>query len=145
MQTPETVPPGMVEVGTWQFSATKKGPDGKPECYENWTFNADGTGEIVSGKQRVATRWEYKSFEDMGHFMFIENLSSTAGPDCMGRSVDTSRYPRKSAGFQVLFRDQGQRALVCDGGTVIAEANGNRSFLLDAEDCWGTIEPVADQ
>jgi hypothetical protein len=142
-QTPETVPPRLVEVGTWQFAATKRGPDGKPECFESWTFNGDGTGEIVSGEQRVVTRWEYKPFEDMGHFVFIDNLSSTGSPDCMGRTIDSSRYPRKSAGFQLIFMEQGQRAMVCDGGQVINEADGSRSFLLGAEDCWGTIEAIS--
>lgn len=145
IQVPETVPPRLIEVGTWQFAATRKGPDGKPECFESWTFNDDGTGLIVSGKQEIATRWEYKPFEDMGHFLFFEDLTSTEGPDCMGRAVDTSRFPRKAAGFQLIFMDQGKRAMVCDGGTIMTHADGTRSHLLDAEDCWGTIEAVAGQ
>lgn len=145
IQVPETVPPRLIEIGTWQFAATKKGADGKPECFESWTFNADGSGLIVSGQQRVPSRWKYEAFEDLGYFVFFEYLSSSEGPDCMGRAVDTSRYPRKDAGFQLIFMDQGKRALVCDGGTMMNHADGTRSHLLDAEDCWGTIEAVAGQ
>jgi hypothetical protein len=142
-QTAETMPARLIEVGTWQFSATKRGPDGKPECTEQWTFNADGTGVIVSGEQRLTTRWETEELKDLGHFVFVTDMTSTAGPDCMGRAVDLSRYPRKASGYQLIFFDNGTFARVCTAGKVMRLPDGTTSRLLDADDCWGQIEPLA--
>lgn len=141
-QTEETMPARLIEVGTWQFSATRTGPDGKPECTETWTFNADGTGLIVSGKQRVTTRWKADRFEDIGQFVFVTNETSTDGPDCMGRPVDPGEYPYKSPGFQLIFFDNGTRARVCDGGKRMTLPDGTTTTLLDADDCWGEIGPL---
>jgi hypothetical protein len=143
VQTLETMHARLIEVGTWQFSATKLGPDGKPECYESWTFNADGTGLIVSGEQRVTTRWETEELKDLGYYVFIASETSTPGPDCMGRAVDLSRYPRKASGYQLFFFDNGTFALVCTAGKVIRLPDGTTSSLLDADDCWGDLKPLA--
>ena len=142
-QTAETMPARLIEVGTWQFSATRRGPDGKPECTERWTFNADGTGAIVSGEQRLTTRWETEELKDLGQFVFVTNLTSTAGPDCMGHPIDPGNYPSKSAGYQLVFFDNGTFAWVCTAGRVVRLPDGTTSRLLDAEDCWGQIEPLA--
>ena len=141
-QTEESMPARLVEVGTWQFSASKRGPDGKPECYESWTFNADGTGLIVSGKQRVTTRWATEKRENIGQFVLITNETTTDGPDCMGRAVDKSEYPYKSAGFQLIFFDNGAHARVCGAGRLVRMPDGTISTLLDAGDCWGDIAPL---
>lgn len=137
------MPARLIEVGTWQFSATKRGPDGKPECYESWTFNADGTGLIVSGEQRVTTRWETEQLANIGPFVFMTDEASTPGPDCMGRDVDLSRFPRKGAPFQLIFFANGSWAKVCGPGTLVRQADGTTIPMLDAEDCWGQIEPEA--
>jgi hypothetical protein len=142
-QTEETMPARLIEVGTWQFAATKRGPDGKPECFESWTFNADGTGLIVSGKQRVTTRWKADRFEDLGQFVFVTNETTTDGPDCMGRAIDKGKYPRKSPGFQLIFFDNGTRARVCDAGKLMTLPDGTTTTLLDADDCWGEIAPLS--
>jgi hypothetical protein len=141
-QTLETMHARLIEVGTWQFSATKLGPDGKPECLESWTFNADGTGLIVSGEQRVTTRWETEELKDLGYYVFIADEASTPGPDCMGRAVDLSRYPRKASGFQLIFFDGGKHARVCTAGKVVRLPDGTTSSLLDADDCWGDLKPM---
>lgn len=142
-QTAETMPARLIEVGTWQFSATRLGPDGKPECHESWTFNADGTGLIVSGQQRVTTRWETEELKGLGHFVFITSEASTPGPDCMGRAVDVSRYPRKASGYQLVFFDAGTRARVCSAGKVVRLPDGTTSRMLDGDDCWGDLKPLA--
>jgi hypothetical protein len=141
-QTLESMHARLIEVGTWQFSATKLGPDGKPECRESWTFNADGTGLIVSGEQRVTTRWETEELKDLGYFVFVAFEASTPGPDCMGRAVDLSRYPRKASGYQLIFFDAGTRARVCTAGKVVRLPDGTTSRMLDADDCWGDLAPL---
>ncbi len=143
VQTEETMPARLIEVGTWEFSATKRGPDGRPECYESWTFNADGSGLIVSGKQRVTTSWKADRFQDLGQFLFVTNETTTDGPDCMGRAVDTSEYPYKSSGFQLIFFENGMRAKVCDGGKLMTLPDGTTTTMLDADDCWGEIAPLS--
>jgi hypothetical protein len=143
MQTLESMHARLIEVGTWQFSATKLGPDGKPECHESWTFNADGTGLIVSGEQRVTTRWETEELKDLGYYVFIASETSTPGPDCMGRAVDLSRYPRKASGYQLIFFDAGTRARVCTAGKVVRLPDGTTSRMLDADDCWGDLKPMS--
>jgi hypothetical protein len=142
VQTEETMPARLIEVGTWQFAATKRGPDGKPECFESWTFNADGTGSKVSGQQQIATRWAAKRVDDIGQFVFITNLTTTDGPDCMGRVPNASRYPYESAGFQLIFFGGGASASVCTAGKQVHTPDGGLSWLLDADDCWGTIAPM---
>lgn len=142
VQTEETMPARLIEVGTWQFSATKRGPDGKPECTESWTFNADGTGRIVSGQQQISTKWAAKAVDDIGQFVFITNLTTTDGPDCMGRVPNASRYPYESAGYQLIFFGGGASAKVCTAGKQVQNPDGTVSWLLDADDCWGTITPM---
>ena len=141
-QTEATMPARLVEIGTWQFSATKLGPDGKPECYESWTFNADGSGLIVSGQQHVTISWKADQFEELGQFLFVTNEASSTGPDCIGRAVDPGEFPNKSPGFQLVFFDNGNRALVCNGGEILRHSDGSTSRLLDMKHCWGRIEPA---
>lgn len=142
VQTEETMPARLIEVGTWQFSATKRGPDGKPECYESWTFKANGTGLIVSGRQRVTTRWETETLETLGQLVFVSNEKTTAGPDCMGRPVDKSEYPYKSPPFQLIFFGGGAMARVCGVGKIATLPDGTKTTLLSDEDCWGEIAPM---
>lgn len=133
----------LVEVGTWDFSATRRGADGATECAERWTFNADGTGLIVSGEQRVSIRWYASRYEGVGQFLYMPAEASTAGPDCMGRDIDTSAYPTTSIGHQVLFYGDGTGALICFEGREIVREDGSRANLLEPEDCWGRIVPAA--
>lgn len=129
----------LVEVGTWEFQATRRGPDGQPECVESWTFNADGSGLIVSGEQHVTFRWHTSRHEGIGQLLFMPRVSSTEGPDCMGREVDTSDYPRTSWGYQLLFYDDGMGALICVEGQEFTRPDGSRFRRLEPEDCWGRI------
>ena len=142
VQTEESMPARLIEIGTWQFSATRRGADGKPECYESWTFNADGTGLIVSGEQRVTTRWETETLETLGQLVFVTNETTTDGPDCMGRPVDKGEYPYKAPPFQLIFFGGGAQASVCGVGKLVRLPDGTKTTLLDAEDCWGQITPM---
>jgi hypothetical protein len=133
----------LVAVGTWEFSATKRGSNGQPECFESWTFNADGTGLIVSGKQRVTMRWLVAHHAGIGQFVFLANVSTTDGPDCMGRAVDKGQYPLGQPGFELLFYGAGAGALVCMEAREIRRPDGSRFKALEPEDCWGRIVPAA--
>jgi hypothetical protein len=145
VQTEEAVAAHLVAVGTWDFSATKRGPDGKSECLESWTFNPDGTGFIVSGSQRVNNKWWVKRDIGFGQWVFITDIATTAGPDCMGRAVERSEFPdgRGHPGFQLLFYGDGAGALVCREGKEVTRADGSTFNALDPEDCWGRIVPAA--
>ena len=142
VQTEETMPARLIQVGTWQFSATRRGADGNPECSESWTFNADGTGLIVSGEQRVTTRWETETLETFGQLVFVTNETTTDGPDCMGRPVNKNEYPYKTPPFQLIFFGGGMQASVCGVGKLAQLPDGTKTTLLDAEDCWGEIIPM---
>ncbi|MGH6787271.1 MAG: hypothetical protein ACREBO_10600 [Novosphingobium sp.] len=145
VQTEEAVAARLIAVGTWDFSAARRGPDGKPECHESWTFNADGTGRIVSGKQRVTNRWWVKRDVGIGQFLFITDLATTEGPDCMGRAVEKSEYPdgRGHPGFQLLFYGDGEGALVCLEGKTAFRPDGSWFPALEPDDCWGRIVPAS--
>jgi hypothetical protein len=141
----EHVAARLIAVGVWDFAATKRGPDGKSECLESWTFNADGTGLIVSGKQRVANKWWVKRDIGVGQWVFITDLETTAGPDCLGRAVEKSEFPegRGHPGFQLLFYGDGAGALVCREGKDVVRPDGSTFNVLEPEDCWGRIVPAA--
>jgi hypothetical protein len=135
----------LVDVGTWEFVATRRGPDGKTECQESWAFNADGTGLIVSGRQRVANKWWVKRDAGIGQWVFITDTATSEGPDCLGRPVEKAEFSdgRGHAGFQLLFYGDGAGALVCFEGRDVVRADGSRFNALDPEDCWGRIVPAA--
>lgn len=132
----------LVAVGTWEFSATRTGPDGNPECYETWTFKADGTGVIVSGDQRVTTEWLVETSQDRGQLLFITNTATSGSPDCMGNEIDESTYPRPSSPAQLLFYGNGEGALVCSETPYTRYADGSERQFLSPEDCWGRIAPA---
>lgn len=138
----EAVAARLVAVGTWEFSASRRGPDHRPECYESWTFNADGTGLIVSGNQRITTRWSVDRYAGIGQFVFITSVTTTEGPDCLGRAVDVNSYPKGHTGFELLFYADGEGALVCFEGMDIVRRDGSRVAGRHPEDCWGRIVPA---
>ena len=133
----------LVAVGTWEFAATKTGPDGNPECYESWTFNADGTGVIVSSAQRVTTKWVVETSEDKGQLLVITNAATIGSPDCLGRDIDESSYPNTAPGIQLLFYGTGEGALVCAETPYTRYDDGSDRQFLSPEDCWGRIAPAA--
>lgn len=132
----------LVAVGTWEFSATRNGPDGNPECYETWIFKADGTGTIVSGEQRVTTTWKVETVEGMGEMLLISNRASSGSPDCMGNDINPDTYPRDSGPAQLLFYGDGEGALVCHEASYVRYADGTDRQFLSPYDCWGRIAPL---
>lgn len=143
--TEEAFAARLVAVGTWDFAAIKRGPDGKSECTETWSFYADGTGLIISGNQRVTNKWWIKRDIGFGQWVFITDLATTEGPDCMGRAVEKSEFPdgRGHSGFQLLFYGDGAGALVCREGNDVVRPDGSTFNALEPGDCWGRIVPAA--
>lgn len=138
-----TIAKRLVAVGTWEFSATRNGPDGNPECYETWIFKADGTGTIVSGNQRVTTEWKVEAVEGKGQMLFITNTATSGSPDCTGNIIDENTYPKPSAPVQLLFYGSGEGALVCSETPYTRYADGSERQFLSPDDCWGRIAPLS--
>ena len=149
--TPEGYAAHLSDVGAWEFSALKNGPDGKPECYEAWTFGGDGTGSVVSGEQELILSWNYYKHDVLGILLHITYESSTAGKDCLGREVDPSRYPRDNGnGIKLLFFGEGEDAFVCNAPQVMThdgeiQRGPNAAAILyqSMENCWGNLEPAS--
>lgn len=132
----------LVAVGTWEFSATRNGPDGNPECYETWIFKADGTGTIVSGDQRVTTTWKVEAVEGQGEMLLISNRATSGSPDCMGNEINPDNYPWDSGPVQLLFYGDGEGALVCHEAPYTRYTDGTERQFLSPNDCWGRIAPL---
>ena len=149
--TPEGYAAHLSSVEAWEFSAKKKGADGKPECYETWTFNADGSGSVLSGEQELVLSWKYYKHDILGILLHITFQSSTTGKDCMGRAVDPSRYPRDNGnGIKLLFFGEGKEAFVCNAPQVMTHdgeiqrgPNGAAILYQSMENCWGNLEPAS--
>ena len=150
--TPEGYAAHLSDVGAWEFSALKNGPDGKPECYETWTFNADGTGSVLSGEQRIGLSWWYAKDDLVGMVLRIKYNSSTAGKDCLGREIDPGAYPKKDrGGLELLFFNEGKRATVCNAPRVLVDEkgefrkgpDGKPITLQSMDNCWGSLRPAS--
>ena len=151
--TPEGYAAHLSGVGAWEFSAMRKGADGKPECTEAWTFNKDGTGTVISGEQELNLSWKYVQHDVLGMLLKITYESSTAGKDCLGRDTDPSRYPLDNgAGLTLMFFNSGRSAYVCSAPQVVVDENGEYRLgpngkvmtMQSLENCWGNLAPVSD-
>ena len=132
----------LVEVGTWTFTSTRLGPDYLPECTETWTFNADGTGAIVSGKQHGTIKWFAKRYEPVGLFIYFAGVTTNGKPDCLGIVASQAEYEEGFPAFQLLFHGTGEAALVCGEGSINRRVEGAEYPMLQPEDCWGRIVPA---
>lgn len=132
----------LVDVGTWTFTSTQLGPDHLPECTETWTFNADGTGAIVSGQQRGTIKWFAKRDEPIGLFIYFAGVTTNEQPDCLGATISQSEFEQGDPGFQLLFHGTGEAALVCAEGAVNRRVEWAEYPMLQPEDCWGRIVPA---
>ncbi len=141
--TAEAISEHLAAIGTWQFSATALGPDGRPECFETWYFDADGTGWIQSGEQRVVISWRSEATEGRRPLQlhFQTSLSSDEGPDCLGRAVEPDDYPRDERGFVITFANS-STALIC--GHVGVPEEWSSPLALGRKDCWGRIKPAPE-
>ncbi len=132
----------LAEVGSWKFAARKKGPDGKSECTEVWHFDADGTGWVQSGQQRVTLSWRTEKDSSDDRWLRLTSLASTAGADCMGRPSDPAAYPEEEYGFVVIFKNAGD-ALTCRPASyLMVDGALTDERILRDEDCWGWLDPV---
>lgn len=133
------------EVGTFEFSATKRGRDGQPECRETWHFEANGTGWVRSGNQHVTLAWRVLLLQGPrpAPLLYQTPLSSDSGPDCLGRLFDPASYPRDEWGFFVRFDETGG-ALICGRAEFQHSFDRTKTAPLAAgeEDCWGRIVPA---
>lgn len=144
--TPEAMAKHLADVGTWKFSARKNGPDGKPECVETWHFDADGTGWVQSGDQRVERKWRTSQGDKTDRWLWVTSLSSTAGVDCMGRESNPASYPKPEGGFVVMFFNAGG-AMTCQPAAYVVDKDGNRTGdrMLRDVDCWGNLNPMPQE
>ncbi len=134
----------LVEVGTWTFTSTRLGPDYGPECTETWTFNADGTGAIVSGQERGTIKWFAIRDEPEGLFIHFAGVTTNEQPDCLGTVASQAEYEEGIPAFQLLFHGTGKAALVCGGGAINRRVEGAEYPMLQPEDCWGRIVPAPE-
>ena len=139
---PEAVAARLSAVGTWDFSSTKHNQSGRPVCREIWTFNADGTGQIVSGKQRTTMRWSIIRYAGIGQYLFFDQQHATSDPDCLGNVADPAKDGEGSIGMELLFFADGEGALICFGGNDGRRDDDSRYPSLDPELCWGQIVPA---
>lgn len=132
----------LVEVGTWHFTSTRLGPDHLPECREIWTFNADGTGAIVSGQQSGTIKWFARRDDPVGLFIYFAGVTTNERPDCLGTVISQADFEQGDPGFQLLFHGTGEAALVCGEGMIDRREEGAEYPALRPEDCWGRIVPA---
>lgn len=142
MPSDSAVTARLVEVGTWTFTSTRLGPDHLPQCTETWTFNADGTGTIISGKQHGTITWFAKRDEPIGLFIYTVGVTTNGEADCLGTAVSQSEFAQGSSGFQLLFHGTGEAALVCGEGSINRRVERAEYPVLQPEDCWGRIVPA---
>lgn len=104
----DAIPARLVAVGTWDFAATRRGPDGRPECTERWTFNADGSGLIVSGEQRSEIIWKAIRDESIGQFIYIASAATNGRRIVSETGLTRTRTPKASPAFSSCSMAPGQ-------------------------------------
>jgi hypothetical protein len=131
----------LAQAGSWRMSATAKGPDGKPECTEIWHFNADGTGRVESGEERIDNTWRTEVKEG-DSWLFTRSMASNGASDCLGRSSDPADFPRNPSGVLLIFFNNGD-AILCQP-TYTREPDGSLTptRMFSEENCWGRLAPL---
>jgi len=132
----------LVKSGTWRMSATATGPDGKPECTEVWHFNADGTGRVESGEERIDNTWRTERKED-GTWLFTRSMASNGAPDCMGKTRDPASFPRKPYGVLLIFFNNGDAILCQPTYSKNPDGSLTPTHIFSEENCWGRLAPLA--
>ena len=103
----------LIKHSAWTFTAPRGAPKGSPVCTESWTFRADGSMTVVSGSQTVEKTWRMVE-EDGFVLLYMADVSSTAGIDCMGEKANPADYPQpESAGPALLFWQDDKGGLTC--------------------------------
>lgn len=131
----------LVQSGSWRMSATKKGADGKPECTEVWHFNADGTGQVESGEERIENTWRTEHKED-GTWLYTRSMASNGAPDCLGETRDPASFPRKPYGVLLIFFNNGDAILCQPTYSRGPDGTLTPTHILSEENCWGRLAPL---
>jgi len=131
----------LVQSGSWRMSATKMGADGKPECTEVWHFNADGTGRVESGEERIENTWRTERSEG-DTWLYTRSISSNGAPDCLGKRRDPSSFPRNPSGVLLIFFNNGDAILCQPSYSRGPDGTLTPTHILSEENCWGRLAPL---
>jgi hypothetical protein len=131
----------LVKAGSWRMSATAKGPDGKPECTEIWHFNADGTGRIESGEERIENTWRTEVKEG-DTWLYTRSMASNGAPDCVGSRSDPASFPRNPSGVLLIFFNNGDAILCQPSYTRGPDGTLTPTHMFSEENCWGRLAPL---
>ena len=131
----------LVKSGTWRMDATKKGPDGKPECTEVWHFNADGTGRVESGEERIENTWRTER-KDGDTWLFTRSMASNGAPDCLGKRRDPASFPRNPSGVLLIFFNGGDAILCQPTYSKNPDGSLTPTHIFSDENCWGRLAPL---
>ena len=143
--SPEATAAYLADVGTWQFDALPNGPDNWRECRETWHFDEDGNGWVRSGEQFVTLTWRsmVAKGRNPARVLYVTDLSSTGGPDCLGRAIDPDSHPREDWGFILEFTKEGT-VLICGEASFQYSFDRTKSAPLigGRENCWASLQPA---
>jgi hypothetical protein len=131
----------LITSGSWRMSATKNGPDGKPECTEVWHFNADGTGRVESGAERIDNTWRTEHKED-GTWLYTRSMASNGAPDCLGQTRDPASFPRNPSGVLLIFFNNGAAILCQPTYSRGPDGTLTPTHMFSEENCWGRLAPL---
>jgi hypothetical protein len=131
----------LVASGSWRMSATQKGPDGKPECTEVWHFNADGTGRVESGEERIENTWRTERKEG-DTWLYTRSIASNGAPDCMGKTRDPASFPRNPSGVLLIFFNNGDAILCQPTYSRGPDGTLTPTHMFSEENCWGRLAPL---
>ena len=131
----------LVTSGSWRMSATKMGPDGKPECTEVWHFDADGTGRVESGEERIDNTWRTERKEG-DTWLYTRSTASNGAPDCMGKTRDPASFPRNPYGVLLIFFNNGDAILCQPTYSRGPDGTLTPTHMFSEENCWGRLAPL---
>ncbi|WP_066529451.1 hypothetical protein [Erythrobacter sp. CCH5-A1] len=131
----------LVKAGSWRMTATQKGPDGKPECIEVWHFNADGTGRVESGEERIDNIWRTERKEG-DTWLYTRSMASNGAPDCMGESRDPASLPGNPSGVLLVFFNNGDAILCQPTYSRGPDGTLTPTHMYSEENCWGRLAPL---
>ncbi len=127
--------------GSWRMSATKKGADGKPECTEIWHFNADGTGRVESGEERIDNTWRTERKEG-DTWLYTRSMASNGAPDCLGKRRDPASFPRNPSGVLLIFFNNGDAILCQPSYSRGPDGTLTPTHMFSEDNCWGRLAPL---
>lgn len=130
----------IIEGGTWDFWSHDRGSDLKPVCTEVWTFRADGTATVLSGRQIIEQTWRAEVDGDGLQWIYTTNIASNAEPDCIGKVADPTDFPRPESGL-VLKIFNGGVIFTCQRPERYRSPEGKVVPMWTEKTCWGSIAP----